>query len=253
MFYVSRKHFSFTKTKLPIISVVELFIQSQFNWFRLAWNNWDYFQTVAGFTTFLFGQLNIVNWILNIYTLSYLISIFMTLGVSTTIIMCIQLRQLSSILYFPRKPNSTSRHSAPNCIRYFRRRLTTTLITIFKANRIFGRALLLFNLVNFPTITLVLLSICNSNFKSILLVGTVNGLVCLYGNHFLAARFCENIHRPAKRLLHLNASVQFRIFREKLRLSLYTMMLHTTNRYGITFGRGFGLITASTFLRVSLS
>src|SRR5699024_4888519 len=68
--------------------------------------------------------------------------------------------------------------------------------------------------------------------------------------HFILIYPGKYIHRPAKYLLNLAVLMSSKQkLRYQLRLNYLIQVLHTTNRYGITYS-SFGLITLKTFVKV---
>lgn len=224
------------------------------NFYQMVFEQWDYFNSITGILVIAVAEANMLSFAAMLATVCHSLSIFSMLGVSSAIIMFIQLKQLSTLLYFPPRASGAGRNSPVRCINSFMEKNTITMGYIFEANKIFGKAFLVFILSTGPASIVLYVFLFNGHatrqLAFFVAAMCIQEAACLYGNHLVAAKFCHNIHRPAKRLLQLNTLVQFRNIRDRIKLSLYTMMLHTKNQYGITYGNAMGLITTAAFFKV---
>ena len=202
----------------------------------------------------LIGQFFWINvWMCDL-SFCHMLSLFSVLGISASAILLIKLKQLSTVLYFPYKKDNKGRYTPSTCLRYFTKHYTTTMAYVFKGNRIYGKAILLFIASNLPFNMFLLAYILNSQMSHAvrLYIGVfvIEEYCCMFGNHYIATMFCRTIHQPSKRLLKLDVLVKSFNTRDHLKLCHYIQMLHTNNQYGITYGSVLGLITVNKFLKV---
>lgn len=172
--------------------------------------------------------------------------IFTQLGVIVSLIIWIHLKQLHRLL--------RRRQSLAN-ISYFIKRYTLAMGDIFEFNSVFGQSLFVFMLCDWPlSMIMIAFSISgrvNPISSAYVYMISVQQLSWLFGNHCLAAFYSLLIHRPGPWLMSASVRFRFRSIRDRLKLSLFSIMLHTRNRYGIAYGRGAGAVTFRAFLRVS--
>ena len=229
-------------------------ISMTFKLINLIWTDWDFFTSFIGILVILLGEFQIYSFLLILSLFYYTFTIFSMLAISATAILLIKLKQLSTVLYFPLRKGKKGRNSPSACLCYFTKHHTTTMKLIFIANKVYGKAILIFLVANWP---------CNIIFVVHLIAGntTLTGYIifitllfqqtiCMFGNHYLATMFCRTIHQPSKRLLRLDVLVKSLNTRDHLKLCHYTQMLHTRNQYGITYGNILGIITVNKFFRV---
>lgn len=151
------------------------------------------------------------------------------------------LRQLGSITYF---------------LNRFRVQLTTTLLAILSANRLFAKVLLVFMLVNCPLNGLLVCSLIVGQIAPLkmIFVGPValEGFVFIFGIHLLTASVNKKIHQPSKQFVRLSLHNKYCKLKLRLRLHHFIEAFHTRRKYGFTY-HSVGLISMFTFVKASLS
>lgn len=129
---------------------------------------------------------------------------------------------------------------------------------LFLLNRIYGRMLAVFILVNMPC-NAYLMTRFIFKFESFSKIALIVGITVLLEQfevigliHLLVAKLSNRLHRPPIRLFHFMANKRNHIRQtsNRIRVDLTIARLHTNNRYGVTYGR-LSLITMQTFAKVS--
>ena len=79
-------------------------------------------------------------------------------------------------------------------------------------------------------------------------------MVCIFAIHLAFAKISKQAHKPAKWLLCANAHNQCQVgnFHGKLQLELQIARLHTTKRYGMSYGSFGTTVTMYAFVKVCL-
>lgn len=219
---------------------------------RRVWHEWRFFLTPVGLFSILSLQLNVFSFVLFGLTISHTITLYSMLGLSATGILFIQIKQLSTLLYFPQNPATKRPHPAALCIGHFIKHYTITMGHVFVMNQTYGKSLFTYMACHWPISMIILVfAYLGKLHQTLFLIAILTQMLsCFYGNHFLAAFYSRNLHQPARRLMSLNVRTKLKSIRNRLKLSLYSMMLHTTNPYGIAYGNAFGLITFRAFFKV---
>ncbi|KAI2799945.1 hypothetical protein BLOT_012156 [Blomia tropicalis] len=148
----------------------------------------------------------------------------------------------------------------PTIIEYqtFLKLISETIANFRVGNYSLGRALFAFMVVNGPISCMLMASLLNNNFDSMVfftfnLIFAIQQLPCLFGVHVLIVTLNANLHRPVKRMIHLSIHDRklAKMSTLKLKIHNYNAAFHTKKKYGISYA-SFGLITMSSFLKYLL-
>lgn len=77
-------------------------------------------------------------------------------------------------------------------------------------------------------------------------------IVVIFGTHLFIVQYSRFVHLPCRLLIHLFVAKLYKIgdLKSRMRMSATIQVLHTKNRYGITYG-AIALVTINTFAKVS--
>lgn len=187
---------------------------------------------------------------------TYIVIIMAVLSTTITIILFMQLGQLNQFLS-TRSIRLRARSSIQR-MRIFRSKFLIVLRDLFHCNQVFGRALLVYILINCPInayVSMTLLTGKHITFWQMVLLFPflLQQFTCIFGMHFVAAKYADRVHQPCKRVIHIylhNLRCRYPT-RFRLKLSHYIEAFHTKQRYGLTYGN-YGLVTLKALLKVRI-
>lgn len=141
-------------------------------------------------------------------------------------------------------------------IRKYYENHTLSLKTTKTINKIYGKLLLIFLLLNTPINAYLIMSMfvkeMSTLTKLFVIVAVLYQFTYIIGLHLLAMNYSKEIHRSSKLLLNTNVLLVQNSLdrRNRILISLYIFKIHVKLKYGITYG-SICLVTFATFLRVS--
>ena len=127
---------------------------------------------------------------------------------------------------------------------------------IFICNAMYGRILAIFIIIHMPCNAYLMTRIIfkfnlfnKTIFTAIIIIMFVQYLFMVVV-HILAAKFSTRAHCTPKYLFHFMKNDTIRQTSNRIKINLTIARLHTTNRYGVTYGK-IALITMQSFAKVS--
>ena len=211
------------------------------------------FGSLFGWCLYTFHWFNLLIFDISIFT--FVEVCINTASIGLSFLVYISIRFYQNILILNQKCDNLRWKT----VRIFIRNDLINFQNLFLLNQMFGPMLTIFILVNMPC-NAFLMTRYIFKFDTFNIVTQVVGLailgqqfLCLILFHLLAVNFSNRAHRSTKHLFRLMTYEWncIRLVPNRLKVNLTISRLHTTNRYGVTYGK-LSLITFQTFTRVNI-